>query len=204
MATVKDLLDIARAELGTKESPAGSNRVKYADWYGMPGQPWCVMFVMWVFHYAKVSLPTRTASCTTLMRAAKAADCWVTSGYRVGDIVIYDFDGDKTPEHCGIVESVLSGGYATIEGNTAVGNDSNGGEVMKRVRRPKQILGAVRPLYDEPYAPTEVELALSWARESGVMTGYADGEMRLDDPVTRRQLLLVAYRLWKMIEGQKK
>ena len=93
---------------------------------------------------------------------------------------------------------MLSGGYATIEGNTAVGNDSNGGEVMQRIRRPKQILGAVRPLYDEPYAPTEVELALSWARESGVMTGYADGEMRLDDPVTRRQLLLVAYRMSKI------
>ena len=103
MATVKELLEIARGELGTKESPANSNRVKYSSWYGLTG-PWCVMFIMWTFHYAGVALPTRTASCTTLMKAAKAAGCWVTSGYRAGDVVIFDWDGDKVPDHCGIVE----------------------------------------------------------------------------------------------------
>lgn len=39
MATAAQLLDIARAELGTKESPAGSNKVKYSTWYGLTG-PW--------------------------------------------------------------------------------------------------------------------------------------------------------------------
>lgn len=148
MATVKELLEIARGELGTKESPANSNRVKYSSWYGLTG-PWCVMFIMWTFHYAGVALPTRTASCTTLMKAAKAAGCWVTSGYRAGDVVIYDWGGDKVPDHCGIIEHVLSNGYLTIEGNTAVGNDSDGGEVMRRTRTARQILGAYRPDYDE-------------------------------------------------------
>ncbi len=35
----------------------------------------------------------------------------------------------------------------TIEGNTAVDNDSNGGEVMRRTRKLSQVLGAVRPKY---------------------------------------------------------
>lgn len=151
MATARQLLDIARAELGTKESPAGSNRVQYASWYGLPGQPWCVMFVMWVFAQAGVALPTRTASCTLLMRAAQAAECWVTGGYQPGDVVIYDWGADSIPDHCGIVESVAGETVTAIEGNTAVGNDSDGGEVLRRERKAVQILGAVRPLYEEEH-----------------------------------------------------
>ena len=45
MTTADKVLAIARAELGTKESPAGSNRVKDGIWFGMPGQSWCMMFV---------------------------------------------------------------------------------------------------------------------------------------------------------------
>lgn len=36
----KLVLAAAVAEIGTKESPAGSNRVKYTEWYNMVG-PWC-------------------------------------------------------------------------------------------------------------------------------------------------------------------
>ena len=37
MATASDVLRIAAAEIGTKESPAGSNNVKYSAWYGLTG-----------------------------------------------------------------------------------------------------------------------------------------------------------------------
>ena len=74
MATAKQLLDIARGELGYKETPANSNRTKYGAWYGLDGQPWCVMFIEWVFSRAVVKLPIETASCTILMNAAKAAE----------------------------------------------------------------------------------------------------------------------------------
>ena len=85
MATVRELLDIARGELGYKETPANSNRTKYGAWYGLDGQPWCVMFVEWVFAQAGVKLPIETASCTILMNAAKSAGNWVTSNYQPGD-----------------------------------------------------------------------------------------------------------------------
>ena len=192
MATVKELLEIARGELGTRESPANSNQVKYSRWYGLTG-PWCVMFIMWVCSQAGVALPTRTASCTTLMKAAKAAGCWVTSGYRAGDAVIFDWGGDKVPDHCGIIEQVLSNGYITIEGNTAVGNDSDGGEVMRRTRAAKQILGAVRPVYEEEIkvdnvpAPAHKE-GVEWAVENGILTGNADGDLMLSKPITRQQM----------------
>ena len=113
MATVRELLDIARGELGYKETPANSNRTKYGAWYGLDGQPWCVMFVEWVFAQASVKLPIETASCTILMNAAKSAGNWVTSNYQPGDVVIYDWGGDKRPDHCGIVEAVGSAYIST-------------------------------------------------------------------------------------------
>lgn len=152
MATAKEILAVARGELGYKESPAGSNRTKYGAWFGLNGQPWCMMFIQWVFTQADAEslLAARTASCGAFMRAAQSAGRWVTSGYQPGDIVIMDFPGNKfRTDHCGIVVTALTDGVRTIEGNTGVGNDSNGGEVMERTRPLSVIIGAYRPHYAE-------------------------------------------------------
>lgn len=151
MGTVSDVLRVARAELGYMETPANSNQTKYGAWYGLNGQPWCMMFLQWIFHQAGVSdlLPTKTASCGAMMRAAQSAGLWVTGSYQPGDLVIYDFPGGAATDHCGIVESVSGNMVTAIEGNTAVGNDSNGGEVMRRSRPLSQVVGAVRPKYEE-------------------------------------------------------
>ena len=148
MATAKEILAVARKELGVKESPAGSNRTKYGAWYGLDGQPWCMMFIQWVFAHAGVPLPVKTASCGAFMRAAQAHGRWVTSNYQPGDIVIYDFPGGGATDHCGIVEQLAGGGIMAIEGNTGSGNDADGGQVQRRIRSNKVILGAFRPAYD--------------------------------------------------------
>lgn len=206
MATAEKLLDIARAELGIKESPMNSNNVKYnTAFYGQEVHdglwgtkfPWCVVFAWWCCGKAGVSLPIKTASCTALRDAAQAAGMWITSGYQPGDIVIYDWGGDKKPDHCGIVETAGGASVVAIEGNTAVGNNSDGGEVMRRTRTVSQIMGAVRPQFEEVTTTTEsteTKAAQKWAQDAGIMTGYADGQMHLDNTVTRRQLLLVLYR----------
>ena len=62
-------------------------------------------------------------------------------------------------------------------------------------RSGKEVVVSGWPGYEEE---SEVDLAVSWAKETGIITGYADGEMHLDDPVTRRQLLLVSWRLAKL------
>ena len=151
--TAEQVLETARAELGNTESPAGSNRTKYGKWYGLDGQPWCMMFVQWCFDRVGAAslLPIRTASCGTLMRAAQKAGLWVTRGYLPGDVVIYDFSGKRsTTEHTGIVERVTASGIIAIEGNTSVaGSQSNGGEVCRKSRRNGLIIGAVRPKYEE-------------------------------------------------------
>lgn len=154
MPTAKDLLNIAIGELGIKESPANSNNVKYNTWYyGKPvsgsSYPWCVVFVQWIFNQCNFPLPVKTASCSVLMKVAKSAGMWVTSDYRPGDVVIYDWKKDGYVDHCGIVETSGGTSVVAIEGNTAIGNDSDGGEVMRRTRTISQIVGAVRPNYDQ-------------------------------------------------------
>lgn len=147
--TREAVLQIARWQLGVMENPAGSNRVKYAEAYGLNGYAWCVMFVWWVFREAGFNL-RKTASCTDLSNAYKAAGQWVTSGYKPGDIAMFDFDGNMNgeTEHCGIVVDVGPGYIVTIEGNTGPSNQSNGGMVMERKRSLSVVTGACRPNYN--------------------------------------------------------
>ena len=174
MATVSELLDIARQQIGVKESPPKSNNVRYNTWYygrevSGAAYPWCMVFVQWVFDQAKVKLPIRTASCGALMRAAQSAGCWVTGDYRPGDVVIYDFPGGAATDHCGIVESVDGTYISAIEGNTSSTSDADGGAVERRARKFAQIVGAVRPTYDkevEEMRYNTVSECPSWARET--------------------------------------
>ena len=174
MATVSELLELARRQIGVKECPPNSNNVRYNTWYygrevSGAAYPWCMVFVQWVFAQAGVKLPVRTASCGALMRAAKAAGCWVTKGYQPGDVVIYDFPGGAATDHCGIVESVDGTYISAIEGNTSSASDADGGAVERRARKFAQIVGAVRPSYDKEVDEVRyntVDECPSWARET--------------------------------------
>ena len=153
MKTRADVLKIAVQEIGIKESPAGSNRVKYnTAFYGREvsgsAYPWCMAFVWWVFKQAGFNL-LKTASCTALSDAYKKSGQWVDYGLKPGDIVMFDFSGrKKITQHVGIVEKVSGGWVYTIEGNTSLTSNDNGGCVMRRVRNPKLITGACRPGYN--------------------------------------------------------
>ena len=174
MATVSELLELARRQIGVKECPPNSNNVRYNTWYygrevSGAAYPWCMVFVQWVFDQADAKLPVRTASCGALMRSAQSAGCWVTGNYQPGDVVIYDFPGGAATDHCGIVESVDGTYISAIEGNTSSASDADGGAVERRARKFAQIVGAVRPSYDkevEEVRYNTVEECPSWARET--------------------------------------
>jgi hypothetical protein len=142
------VLQIAEWQVGVMETPAGSNRVKYGAAYGLNGYAWCMMFVWWVFHEAGFNLK-KTASCTQLATAYKQAGQWVTANFKPGDIVMFDFSGrKKITEHCGIVVEVKKDSIVTVEGNTSIDNNANGGAVMRRTRSLKLVTGACRPNYN--------------------------------------------------------
>lgn len=199
MATAKELLAVAVRQLNVREDPPGSNNVRYNTWYygrevSGKAYPWCMAFVQWCFDQAGVKLPARTASCGTLMNAAKSFGIWVTEGFQPGDVAIYDFSGKRrTTEHCGIVEAVLPGyGVQAIEGNTSEsGSQSNGGMVCRKKRPWKHIVGAVRPDFTEEDDMTGEEIynklndylrdkpAPAWAQAElaeAVALGITDGK----------------------------
>ena len=216
MATAKELLAIARGELGNTESPAGSNCVKYNTWfYGREvmgsAYPWCMVFVQWVFAQAGVKLPLRTASCGELMNAAKAAGCWVTSSFLPGDVVIYDFPGGAATDHCGVVEMELPDyGVQAIEGNTSQsGSQSNGGQVCRKNRPSKYIVGAVRPKFDQEKeeddmviyktlndVPSWYKPAVQKAVNKGALKGTSGKEINVSEDLCRT--LTVLDRLGKL------
>jgi len=150
------LLAVAKAVeyLGVKESPPGSNRTMFGEWFGVNGVPWCNIFVSYCFKVAADS-ELCAGSKGAGVRPGKGCafvpttEAWLqSSGFWVGrstplpgDIAIFNWDGGR-PDHIGIVEAVMSdGSFQTVEGNTAVGNDSNGGEVMRRQRYLTQVDG---------------------------------------------------------------
>lgn len=188
MAKASELLKIAAGQVGVRESPPGSNNVRYNTWYyGREvmgsGYPWCMVYVQWVFNQAGVKLPKRTASCGDLMRSAQAAGCWVTKDFRPGDVPIFDFPGGAATDHCGILESVSGSTAFCFEGNTGTGNDADGGQVQRRERSLAHIVGAVRPVYDkeEDDMPryNTVQECPEWARKTIqklVDKGYLNGD----------------------------
>ena len=163
----EDILNIARGEIGVTEYPPRSNNVKYntrywgKEVYGDEDWPWCMAFVWWVFDEAKLNSlffdGGKTASCPTFYRWASKTGRWYTSNYKPGDIVIFRFSSSGY-DHVGIVEQVLGGGtYITIEGNTSLTDDDNGGAVMRRTRYSSQIVGGYRPAYKVKVVETPQE-----------------------------------------------
>lgn len=218
------VLAVATGEIGVKESPAGSNNVKYNTAYygqavhdGLWGTkfPWCAVFVWWCFREAGLSelfyAGGKTASCTTLWSWFKGKGQTVPIGQaQSGDVVFFNWTrGPKgtVANHVGIVESRSGDTLTTIEGNTAVGNDGNGGAVMRRTRKANVVLAVARPSYQTaklPQAPdSAVDKPAEWAKgawEKAQTTKGRDGKPILDgtrptDTLTRQELAVVLDRL---------
>lgn len=201
-----DVLNIAVGQLGTTESPAGSNRTKYGKWMGLDGQPWCMSFVQWCFHQAGMPLPHKTGSCSALLNwyQKNRPDC-VVKDPQPGDIAIFTFG------HTGIVERALPGSVMCIEGNTSPGqsgSQDNGGGVYRRQRNLALVRAFIRPFPKKEDIMTGKEIydALSdylsrqpvpnWAKaelEEAVKMGITDGSnpMQL---IPRYQAVILAKR----------
>ena len=157
MATAEQIMSKAISYLGVKEVPSGSNNVLFnTDYYGRAvsgySYPWCCSFIWDIFRMCGASdlfyNGGKTAYVPAVVNWARKEGLIVDkkSG-RYGDIITFDWDGDGVADHIGFIES-YNGVYHTIEGNTAVGNDSNGGCVMRRDRNVSTVLSVIRPRYD--------------------------------------------------------
>jgi hypothetical protein len=135
-------LKVGYTHLGKKENPRGSNRCFASVRWGLIGA-WCDMFFSENYIDAgskAFNIGRRDAYVPyTLQRAVRGDDGLSivrASVVKPGDGVAYDWDNDNIPDHIGhFVKWILyPTQFVALEGNTALGNDSNGGQVMERDR----------------------------------------------------------------------
>ena len=145
---ISDTLAVAATLIGTKEE--GQNHGKMIDkiesLFGLTGQQYCVMFVLYCYmqacsqNNAKFSLP-ETASSQTLFESAKKIGINYTDPRKIkpGDICI--FRKYKLWEgHAALINSYLKDDmtFETIEGNTYdndFGSQREGDGIYKRIRK---------------------------------------------------------------------
>ena len=93
--------------------------------------------------YSKYIL--RTAGCPALGDWAIKNKLTVKWGSaKRGDLVLFDFNGNGTSDHIGIVTKATSSYIETIEGNTGSGSNTNGDGVYRRRRTKGQVNYFVR------------------------------------------------------------
>lgn len=149
----QSVIDTAAAENGTKEAPPNSNKTKYGEWYGLNGEKWCAIFVSYVYAHAgnpleAIDTPNGYQSCQSGYVFWKRKNRF-TKQPQQGDIVLYDWTGDGHCDHTGIFVQWIDAAqtkFQAWEGNTAQGNDSDGGQVMLRERNKTLVAAFVTPL----------------------------------------------------------
>jgi hypothetical protein len=135
-STGRRIVKIAQGEIGTGETPPGSNKTKYGEWYNpqlnAEGKlPWNAIFVAWVYQQAGVPVQIEKAgngfaSYANLLQYAKGSQA-LTTDPQPGDIVVVDLV--KSGYHGGIFvrwADEQKGIFETVEGNISIGKDRKG------------------------------------------------------------------------------
>lgn len=156
---MSNLVEIAKQELGYQET--GNNDTKYGKWYGLNNNPWCAMFVSWVYDQAglvkHIAASTKKgfASCDAGMKWFAKNNKLIPVGQaQPGDIAFFQFDADAQPDHVGIVikNNTTLKRLVCIEGNTASdakGSQSNGDGVYRKSRPYSLVMAVARPVKEE-------------------------------------------------------
>ena len=148
------LVEVASAEVGVMESPAGSNRGPRVDQYvrsvGLNptgGFAWCAAFLYFCFEKACAEL----GAPNPVIKTAGVQDHWQKAGQKgIPRITHAEFMDDasrvqpghvfvigfpKGLGHTGLVEAISGGRLITIEGNTNQDGSRNGVGVFRRDKR---------------------------------------------------------------------
>lgn len=158
------LLRVATGEIGYRGDDDPEPGSKYGrwmadvtgiDWLRGPSRDiwWCAIFVSWCFDHAQVdwsALPSYNCD-QILSRARSYGDATILDNphdCRKGDVALYDFDGNGSCDHIGIIESNNGNTITAIEGNTHPddnGSQNAGNGVWRRVRGFDVIRAVIRP-----------------------------------------------------------
>lgn len=113
-----EIVEVAASQIGNVGGQP------YWSWYGFGGRvEWCACFVSWCANECGLiesgAVP-KFSYCPTGVQWFKDAGLWRAGGEepQPGDIVFFDWEGDGTSDHVGIVESCDGRTVETIEGNS--------------------------------------------------------------------------------------
>lgn len=152
---INKLMELCEASVGYTEG--ANNDTTFGKWYGLNNNPWCAMFVSWVFNEAgrvseiAASSKKGFASCDAGLKwFAKKGNLVPIGNAQPGDIAFFQFDDDAQPDHVGIVikNNIKLKRLVCIEGNTAgdaKGSQSNGDGVYKKKRPYSLVMAVARP-----------------------------------------------------------
>lgn len=185
--TAKEMVKFQKKYVGVKENPPGSNCVIFnTHYYGRKvsgsSYPWCCAFQWDMFRM--IGAPElfcgggKTAYCPTVYNYYKSKGK-IFAKPKVGDLVLYSFDGSSLAGHIGLVCEVTDDThFKAVEGNTSVTSDDNGGSVMVRDRTTSQVLGFARPDYKSDEI-TQKEINKQYQKALGI--SKVDGDFNEND-----------------------
>lgn len=118
MSIRDEIVRIASEQVGYKEY--ANNQTKYGEWYGLQGE-WCDIFISWLASQVGILdiLIPKEAYVPTTAVWYKNKGLLKDKNYvpQKGDLILFDYNYNKTPDHIGIVEKVEGNVIHTIEGN---------------------------------------------------------------------------------------
>ena len=129
MSRIDSIIEVARSYLGTTEGSAKHkeiidlyNKARYSDAYQMTmNDPWCCAFVVAVFEKCGMAdiIPGYAACDQMISIFTKWGRYYSRSvrSVRPGDIIFYNWNGDLSSDHVGIVVQNRFGELSVIEGN---------------------------------------------------------------------------------------
>lgn len=112
----RTIISAARRELGTRESPPGSNRNPYG-----PTAAWCSSFTTAMWRKAGVDIPILPFTGDVFRWGQKHGKAYTNlNAVRPGDVLLFGSGpgSTATSKHIGIVEKVSGGTVTLIEGNS--------------------------------------------------------------------------------------
>lgn len=94
----------------------------YWSWYGFGGRvEWCACYVSWVLNQAGYSEPKFAACQSQGVPYFSSKGRWANKGYKdiaAGDVIFFDWEGDGSSDHVGIVIGTDGNRVYTVEGNS--------------------------------------------------------------------------------------
>ncbi len=112
----QDIVDIALAQVGNVGGQP------YWSWYGFSSRvEWCACFVSWSLNQAGYSEPKFAACQSQGVPYFSSNGRWADSSYEdiaPGDVIFFDWNGDGSANHVGIVIGTDGSRVYTVEGNS--------------------------------------------------------------------------------------